>query len=293
MCQFYSSLCCPVLQQPKKASVRFYSQQCSRLCCLCMDAYVNQEPILPLDESVLKQPVLPGQVFSKEAYAASARICSKAACAVPEDGLQKPVVHLDCQSTRGSAAPRCVCLQELWCAPEVSVDYIEPVLHLCVSVCKIFVLHLKVSVFKSLCCTCSMCMSVYPELCAAPLLICLQEFCAAPGRVCLQTRVQCMLYLEEHSSHTFFVVCFVFFRNRFVCFGCFDTCSKHRNKPKNIFFSFMKQTEKQPKQIVFRFFSVKIENIFCLFRGHPTGTVLFSMIEPATLIFVDLDVEGP
>ncbi len=35
-----------------------------------------------------------------------------------------------------------------------------------------------------------------------------------------------------------------------VCFGCFDTGPKHRNKPKNKFFGFAKkQTKKQPKQI--------------------------------------------
>ncbi len=67
---------------------------------LPLDAYVIQEPpILPLDGSVLKQLVLPGQVFSIEADAASGLICSKAACGVTEDGLQQPVVHLDCKST--------------------------------------------------------------------------------------------------------------------------------------------------------------------------------------------------
>jgi hypothetical protein len=32
--------------------------------------------------------------------------------------------------------------------------------------------------------------------------------------------------------------CFGSFRNSFVCFGCFDTGSKHRNKPKKCFFWF-------------------------------------------------------
>jgi hypothetical protein len=39
--------------------------------------------MLPLEESVLKQPVLPGRVFSTETYAVSGCICSKAACAAP------------------------------------------------------------------------------------------------------------------------------------------------------------------------------------------------------------------
>jgi hypothetical protein len=49
------------------------------------------------------------------------------------------------------------------------------------------------------------------------------------------------------------------FRKNSVCFGCFDTCPKHQNKPKQtekFFFGFAKQTEKQPKQIEFWFVSV-------------------------------------
>ncbi len=51
----------------------------------------------------------------------------------------------------------------------MSVDYIEPVLHLCVSVCKSFLLHLKVSVFKSLCCTCA-CLSTRALCCTCAYL---------------------------------------------------------------------------------------------------------------------------
>ncbi len=47
----------------------------------------------------------------------------------------------------------------------------------------------------------------------------------------------------------------------FVCFGCFDIGPKHRNKPEKKFVGFAKkQTEKQPKQIEFRFVSVRTEN---------------------------------
>jgi hypothetical protein len=45
--------------------------------------------------------------------------------------------------------------------------------------------------------------------------------------------------------------------------------SKHRNKPKKLFIGFAKQTEKQPKQVEFRFVLVQTEILFCLFRGHP------------------------
>ncbi len=69
-----------------------------------------------------------------------------------------------------------------------------------------------------------------------------------------------------------FSVWFGLLRNRSVCFGCFDIGSKHRNKPKFIVFGFMKQTETNAKQILFRFVSVRTENYFCLFRGHPSLT---------------------
>ncbi len=63
--------------------------------------------------------------------------------------------------------------------------------------------------------------------------------------------------------------CFGSFRNSSVCFGCFDKGSKHRNKPKNFFFGFTKQTETNAKQILFRFVSVHTEKFFFSFRGHP------------------------
>ena len=65
-------------------------------------------------------------------------------------------------------------------------------------------------------------------------------------------------------------VCFGFLRNSSVCFGCFDIGSKHRNKPKLFVIGFTKQTETNAKQILFRFVSVRTENYFCLFRGHPS-----------------------
>jgi hypothetical protein len=55
-------------------------------------------------------------------------------------------------------------------------------------------------------------------------------------------------------------VCFGLLRNSSVYYGCFDVGSKHRNKLNFFVFGFMKQTETQPKQILFR---------FVLVRGHP------------------------
>jgi hypothetical protein len=55
---------------------------------------------------------------------------------------------------------------------------------------------------------------------------------------------------------------FGFFPENSVCFGCFDTGPKHRHKPKQTeknVFGFTKQTEKQSKQIEFRFVSVRTE----------------------------------
>ncbi len=63
-----------------------------------------------------------------------------------------------------------------------------------------------------------------------------------------------------------FSVCFGLFQEYAVCFGCFDTGPKHRNKLKKMFFGFAKQTEKQPKQIEFRFVSVGTEIFFYCFE---------------------------
>jgi hypothetical protein len=182
------------------------------------------------------------------------------------------VVHLDCLSRRDSAATPPRRLQELLCASEVSVDYIHGLCAaLCASVCKSCTWKCMSSI------TCAALVRVcLPELCAArpaPKLVCLQEFCAAPRRVYLQESSVC--YTLRSIVYNFFV-CFGFFQNKFVCFGCSDTCSKHRNKPKKKIFGFTKQTEKQPKQIVFRFFSVQTKNIFCLFRGHPIHNAFFT-----------------
>ncbi len=48
----------------------------------------------------------------------------------------------------------------------------------------------------------------------------------------------------------------------------------NRNKPKLFVFGFTKQTETQPKQLLFWFVSVKTEKFVCLLRGHPTFTVV-------------------
>ncbi len=139
-----------------------------------------------------------------------------------------------------------------------------------------FVLHLVFLSTRPLCCT-WMCLPTRALCCtwtclstrtfSVPVRVCLQELCDVPRRVCLQE------YKKQWNCRCLvikiFFGCFGLFRNRYVYFGCFDTCSKHRNKPKNLFFGFVKQTETQPKQIEFRFFSVRTENIFCLFRGHP------------------------
>jgi hypothetical protein len=146
-----------------------------------------------------------GGVCPAPACASPGCVCSTAACAVPEDGLQQVVVHLGCLSTRASAAPRHVCLQEL-CAAPGSVCLQEPVPHECMSVCQSFVLHLSCLSIRVLCFT----------------------------WMCLSTRVQCMPYLEEHSLQKCFF--FFFLKNRFIFFNFLNKCWKKRKKIKNNFF---------------------------------------------------------
>ncbi len=59
-----------------------------------------------------------------------------------------------------------------------------------------------------------------------------------------------------------------------------------------MFLGFAKQTEKQPKQIEFRFVSVRTENFFWLFRGHPTGDSDGGGTSH-TVPFISFQEEGP
>ncbi len=85
------------------------------------------------------------------------------------------------------------------------------------------------------------------------------------------------------NKYTFYI--WVFFRNLWVLpvlFNLFRFVTKQfclfrlfryrfkTPKQTDFLFCFTKQTEKNAKQILFRFVSVRTENYFCLFRGHPT-----------------------
>jgi hypothetical protein len=64
------------------------------------------------------------------------------------------------------------------------------------------------------------------------------------------------------------MVCFGLFRNSYVCLGWFDIGLKHRNKPNQIeifCFLFHETNQNQPKQILFRFISVRNEIFFVCF----------------------------
>jgi hypothetical protein len=74
------------------------------------------------------------------------------------------------------------------------------------------------------------------------------------------------LFAVQYILEMFF---FDLFQNRFICFGCFETDPKHRNKPKKCFISFTKQTQNQPTQIEFRFVSVRTENFFLFVLRTP------------------------
>jgi hypothetical protein len=107
-------------------------------------------------------------------------------------------------------------------------------MHLCISVYQSFVLHLCLSaVYKS-------------SVLHLDVFAYMSPVYAIPGG----------------TQFTNFFVCFVFFET--VLF--FSVVSiRFRNTETNrkiVFFCFTKQTEKQPKQIVFRFFSVQTKKIY-------------------------------
>jgi len=223
---------------PPRDVCLFYGGLCCSWTCLFS--------VLSLDVSVwLQQSVMSTKVSGLQlhACASNARICSTADIAVTR-GLMA-------YSTAACAASLLSVCKSLYISWACLFTWA-------------LVLHLVCLSTRALWCTWT-CLST--RTFAVPVRVCLQELCDAPGRVCLQEYRQhwnCRCSVIKN-----FLVCFGLFRNRYVYFGCFDTCSKHRNKPKKLFFGFVKQTETQPKQIEFRFFSVRTENIFCLFRGHP------------------------
>jgi hypothetical protein len=125
---------------------------------------------------------------------------------------------------------------------------------------------MKVSVFKSLCCTYA-CLSTR-ALCCICARLSTRVLCCT--WTCLPTKVQCMLY-RRGTVYKHFFVCRFFSKQ--VCLFVSVVPTRVRNTETNRNINFLisrNKNEKQPKQIVFRFFSVQTENIFCLFRGHPS-----------------------
>jgi hypothetical protein len=91
-------------------------------------------------------------------------------------------------------------------------------------------------------------------------------WCIAPKQF---EREYIWVFSENLGLLRLFSVCY---EPQFCLFHCFVIGSKHRNKPKQteIFgFGFTKQTETNPKQILFGLFRFE-PNFFSLFRGHPT-----------------------
>ncbi len=142
-CLFYGSLCFPTFLF------------CSSLCChrTCLFYSGLCCPLTCIFHSRLDVSLC---LFYTSMYCASpACICSTPVCAVP--GV------LDCLSIRACTAPTKACaalmrvclLYKSFCDTPGRVCFYDPVLHLCVSVYKCFVLHLDMSVHNILSCFCS------------------------------------------------------------------------------------------------------------------------------------------
>ncbi len=160
---------------------------------LHLDVSLLQQPVLPQDVSLLQLTMLSLGVslclFYTSPYcpqrclacASPGRICSTAVSAVP-GGVLHLRLYLGCLSTRACAALMRVCVYKSFCAAPRRVCFYDPVLHLCVSVNKNFVLHLDMSLYMSRCCYCA-CLSTR-ALCRT--LTCLSTRAgAATVRVCL------------------------------------------------------------------------------------------------------------
>jgi hypothetical protein len=164
--------------------------------------------------------------MSKRAF-----VCAWGVC------LQEPVLHLQyacsstsafcrtwtCLSSRACAAPVRVCLQELCTAPE----------RVCLQECCTCACLSR----RDLCCTWT-CLPT--RACAATMHVCLQEH--SPFCACRCTLVYTFLF-------GLFSVCFETDMFVSVVSIYVQNTETNRNKPKKVFFGFVKQTEKQPKQI--------------------------------------------
>jgi hypothetical protein len=80
--------------------------------------------------------------------------------------------------------------------------------------------------------------------------------------VSVQTEKNFFFGFEDPLIENIFGDFFGLFQENSVCFGCFDTGPKHRNKPKKMFFRFAKQTKKQLKQVEFQFVLLLTQNFF-------------------------------
>jgi hypothetical protein len=134
----------------------------SRLC--YPNVSVLQQPVLPLDLSATKQSVPPLSLdVSVHTFAVPGAVWLTATCAAPGSVcLQEPVLHLYVQCTN------CPCAFVL--PLKVSVYK-----RLCCTRTCAFMPALEVSVYKSLCCTCTYNAQIVHVLCAAPESVCLQE----------------------------------------------------------------------------------------------------------------------
>ncbi len=98
--------------------------------------------------------------------------------------------------------------------------------------------------------------------------VCLQELCPW---TCLPTSPAHSVTVGVRLKKMFGFVSVWFKTGIFISVVSIHVQNTETNR-KKIFFGFVKQTEKQPKQIEFRFFSVQTENLFVCFEDtlHPT-----------------------
>ena len=167
---------------------------------LSPEVSVLQQLVFHLDVSVQQQPVL----CQKMAY--SSLWCTWTVC------LQKPALHRDV-SVYKSFCVHLRCLSNIWslCCTYACLSTrafvctwgVFRLYRACAALSLVrlyFVQHLEVSVFKSLCCICAF-LSTRALFCICACLQSTRVLCCT--WTCLPTRVQCRLYLEEHSLQHF------------------------------------------------------------------------------------------
>jgi hypothetical protein len=248
MCLSYCCLCCPwtclfycSLRCPGRACLSYcslYSTAPARVC-----VFVLQRSILSLEMFSLQQLLcLTWTYLFNSSLAVTGGVWPTAAFAAPVLSVSwacSALMHVRLQKFL-CCSWTCLSTRALVCTWGVCLQ--EHMLLLCVEVYESFVLHMDVSAYKV-------------------------------TALAVPTAVQCTQY--SHNIFLFVLVCSE--THRYVCFGCFNMCSKHRQKTRTSRKISFLISRNKPKNNRNRFGSFRLKPKIFFVCCEDTLPVTFSM----------------